>query len=587
MNGSPKRTTGLGPRDAQRLDGKIENALSGLGINNLDVYSATARRAQPMSVHEARAEYRGSFAARREIDQPAGDIVAEGFELEGLPQSVDPSAVMAYLAAIGLEGMPPEDRGALQALSRLYGSMLKAGGAVGVMIIEDGLEPWEPVDPARTKDLLAIEVLERDEVTPWSRDGHLARPEFYVLGGLSSPVLAGQIVHRSRVIIGVGDRLSPSEEAANMGWGCSRLEQLSDERMGMHAAWAELPSMMAKGTIDAVYIAELAEMMCETADAPGDSGRTSIEARLALMARSRSQHKIFPMDAGRDANAATGEPGRPSDRLESIARQLRGAQDLAIASGDHWAGGTGQTPSIALGRQAGGLNTGANEGDARSWDGKVSNIQTTWLEPRLRIVLEIVFAASNGPTRGRVPASYSITFPPTFRPTEAEKASTAQAWANVDQIYMINGVLSPDEVREQRLVQGVSGPLTLDPSPAGEEGEGENGAALEGEEELVDEELDALEQAWSDAAPPEDSGTSTELAAHEDLVGKISAHGITRLAAEPAEIETYGDLRRGKRVPVYSLRDVKRALLARGGVELDDGQRSDTKRRWWQWRRRR
>lgn len=439
--------------DQIREDAKLENALTGLGIPGIDVAESTVRRTSPMSSARARAEYRGSWAARREIDRPAADLVREGYDIEDLPEWVDVDAVVSYLSDLG-ESDVPEDRGVDPALARLYAEASKLGGAALVIVVEDGLPPSEPLDLTRIRKIRSLELLERDEIWPLRTSTWQRIPTHYVIGTSRTRLTPASLIHRSRVILAKGARLSPSEEWYAQGWGASRLEALQSERQAMHVAMAELASAVHRTTIDVAYFADLEEMLADC------ESRVEVEARIALIARARGQHKLIPMDAGRSGNAE--EPGRPSDKFETLGRSIEGLASVAEQLENHWAAGTGQTPSIALGKQAGGLNSGANAGDWQSWTGHIAGEWETWYRPRLEYLLLIVFASQLGPTGGVVPETWTAKPRPLWVPTELEQAQVRTQQAMGDMSYVSMGAISGQAVGEQRFVQGVTGELSLE-----------------------------------------------------------------------------------------------------------------------------
>lgn len=500
-----------------RHDSVLENALTGLGIPGVDVATATRRRFAPLSPSAARLEYRQSWAARREIDRPAGDLVREGYELVDVPDWVDVAAVYSFLSDLG-DSEVPEDRGALPALARLYAEGNKAGGAALVWIVDDGLPTWQPMDLSRIQSIGALELLERDEIHPWYTDGRTRVPEHYVIGTARTEITPASIVHRSRVILSKGARLSPSEEWANSGWGASVLELLQTERQALHAALGELASAVHHSTIDAVYFAELAELLEDCESAAG------VDERLALIARARGQHKLIPLDAGRAAGP--NEPARPSDNIQTLGRPVDGLAKLGEAVDTHWAAGTGQTPSIALGRNAGGLNTGANAGDWQSWGGHMGGEQERWLRPRLERILEVVFACQTGPTLGVIPETWKITFPSLWKPSELEREQTRQVRAATDRIYVDMRAVPAEEVADQRFRRGVTGELTL-----GEARPDEDDLDEDGDLEEPEPEPDEVAIAFSTDPIPADLMTGRDLAEWltEKFGVKITTHKITAL----------------------------------------------------------
>ncbi len=444
------------------MDGKLENALTGAGVRGVDAGSSTERRLLRYSPAQGRLEYRQSWAARREIDRPARDLVAGGFELQDLPPGFDGPAIVSACSDIGLAAVP-EDRGVLAALSRLHAEGNKGAGAALVVVLDDGLDPWMPVDLARIKRVVSLELLERDEITPWRGDSAIGGPvEYYIIGTSRTVLTASSIVHSSRVILNKGARLSPSEEWANQGWGASTLEILHTERQSMHVAHQEMGTLILRANQDVVYLGELSEMLCDEENpgrTPGD-----IDARLALMSRNRGQHRLIPLDAGRSALAQE-EAARPSDRFERIGAPAEGIAKLAVAVENGWAAGTGQTPSIALGRNVGGLNTGANAGDWQSWSSKNDGEREDWLYPRLDYLIELVCASKEGPTGGRIPETWCVKMRPLWVPPEKEVAEIRKLQAEGDEIAQRTANIPSEMIYEQRHVLGATGELRLEPLP--------------------------------------------------------------------------------------------------------------------------
>lgn len=484
-----------------RNDSKIENALTGLGIPGVDSATATKRVFCPLSPSAARLEYRGSWAAQNEIDRPAKDLVREGFEIVDLPPWVDVAATYSYLSDLG-DADVPEDRGVLPALSRLHAEGHKTKGAALVIVLDDGLPTWAPVDLARIRSIRSLELLECDEIHPWYGDAKTRVPEHYVIGTARTQLTPASIVHRSRVLLCKGVRLSPSEEWANNGWGASSLERLQSERMAMHTALEEMAGLILKGTVDAVYLAELEEMLSD------EEGRSSVEERIALIARARGQHRLVPLDAGSNPGEP-GEPGRPPDKFETLARPVEGVARLFELIEKHWASGTGQTPSIALGLNVGGLNTGEHAGDWQAWGSKIGGEQETWLRPRLEYLVLLAFAAKDGPTAGRIPEKWEITFPKLWQPTDLEREQVRQLRTATDNIMIAAKMVDAATVADQRLRQGNTGELKLEAVPAA----ATPTSTVEGEEPIEDdEEPDEVAVAFSTDPIPSDLMLGRDLA---------------------------------------------------------------------------
>jgi phage-related protein (TIGR01555 family) len=449
-------------RDAvRRLDGKLEEAMSGAGVRGVDAGAGVTRKPVFYSSGRARLEYRQSWAGRREIERPALDMVSGGFTLQDLPPDFDGTAIVNAVSEIGSASVP-EDAGGLAALAALHAVGHVLGGCALVAVLEDGLDSWQPVDIDRIQRVVSLELLERDEITPWqpTSGGPI---EYYIIGTARTALTPSSIVHASRIILCKGSRLTPSEEWSNQGWGASQFELLHDERQALHVANQEMGTLILRATYDVAYLAELNEMLCPP-EGESATARASIEERIAQAKRSQGQHRMAVFDAGR-TGFGDQEPGRPSDRVETMGRPVEGVAQLAVAVENGWAAGTGQTPSIALGRNVGGLNSGDNAGDWQSWGSSVEGRRDVWLFPRLDLVITWTCAAKMGPTGGRVPETWRVEMKPLWTPPAKETAEVRKLQAETDEIYAkVAGVTQP-ELREQRLVNGVTGELRLEPLP--------------------------------------------------------------------------------------------------------------------------
>jgi hypothetical protein len=88
--------------------------------------------------------------------------------------------------------------------------------------------------------------------------------------------------------------------------------------------------------------------------------------------------------------------------------------------------------------------------EERVWASLVEQWQEVYCRTPITEVFTYIFASREGPTRGRIPESWSVLFPSIFTQTEKEKAELHQLKAASDAQYIQLGVLNPLEVRESR-----------------------------------------------------------------------------------------------------------------------------------------
>jgi hypothetical protein len=110
---------------------------------------------------------------------------------------------------------------------------------------------------------------------------------------------------------------------------------------------------------------------------------------------------------------------------------------------------TGWPASILMGDSPGGLG---KEGrfEERVWSSLVEQWQEVYCRTPITEVFTYIMASREGPTRGRIPESWSVHFPSVFTQTDKEKVELMQLKAASDIQYLQYGVLNALEVRESR-----------------------------------------------------------------------------------------------------------------------------------------
>jgi phage-related protein (TIGR01555 family) len=121
---------------------------------------------------------------------------------------------------------------------------------------------------------------------------------------------------------------------------------------------------------------------------------------------------------------------------------------------------------VLLGEQPAGLNASADS-EIRSYFDWVASEQRLKLTPVITELLNVIFAIRSN-TGEEVPSEWTVEFNPLWQPTATERAETLLKNAQADQIYMLNGVASVDEVRERLISDGL-----LTPIDAGDDGDRE------------------------------------------------------------------------------------------------------------------
>lgn len=477
----------------ERRRDSLFNPQTGMGDGSpqtLDTRTRTRRKLDTWrSVDFWNAEWLQSWTARREVSQLANDLGRKGAKIEGLPEWVDSSEVQEIIDAdldYRADGSIPRSPGHLHYIERLAETGDKAGGAVLLPLIVDGLDPIEPLDWRRIKRIDGWMVLDRSEVSPFSYSGTSSVPEFYILSDvLAAPdhysgkrgksilddghrLQPGDIIHRSRLAFNIGVQLSNREMRRRQWWGASKLELNMLARESLEYGDTQLATYIDRTVTMNFQIGGLNELRDKCDEQGVNIGQAEVEKHFRGVVQQThgtgfavtdggSPNVIAPIDGVPTLVAS----GRNPDKIEQIVTPTDALVEINKYNRDQWQAGAGIPRSIAFGEAPAGLRGGKNEGDWQSWQGVVQHRQK-WATFVLKWMLSLEFAAKDGPTGGVPidPNSYKIIWNPLLTPTPKEEADIAQTWAEIDGRRQDQNVQRPDETREQRVVNGIlTGPV--------------------------------------------------------------------------------------------------------------------------------
>jgi uncharacterized protein len=315
----------------------------------------------------------------------------------------------------------------------------RAFGGAGIWVgVDDGGEQSEPVNVGRVKRILFLRVLDRRRLRPWVIDQD-TRSETYnqpvVWAVMPEEVFSANaeaakllqpvtLVHASRLIIFPGRNVSDDRRQANNGWGDSIFQACLNPLENDASAWATLAHLVTKASQGVLKVKDLA--MVATSGDP-----EAVKARFQLIRMGRSVVKDLVIDAEEDYQQTPPNFGNLPDVLYLCMYQVASAVQIPVTR--------------LYGMSPGGLNS-TGESDARNWEDVVEALQTHRLEPRIRQLLDLVFLAQDGPTKGTAPKSYELMWEPLRQMTLKEQAEVREIVARTDAIYINAQVLTPEEV---------------------------------------------------------------------------------------------------------------------------------------------
>lgn len=373
------------------------------------------------------------------IDIPADDAVSSGFDY-----GVNDVDLETFIND-SLDELDFEEK-ASEAIrwSRLY------GGALMVMIIDDGGELTEPVNWDGVRGIDELLVFERPLVTPdynsiynskpndrkWSKFG---MPEFYDI----SPAYGNAFrVHESRCLLFKNGKLPQSSTKTEYRFfgipEYIRIHKAVQETVTSHGNGVKLLDR----AVQAIYKMNNLATLLET-----DEGEDTVLRRLRIIDMAKGIINSIAIDAeGEDYDYKTVTFSGVKDIVDSACNMLSAVSNI---------------PQTKLfGRSPAGENS-TGESDMENYYSFVGQIQKLNLKKNMGILLDVILAAGKYKGEFEEIPDYSLGFKPLWSLSEAEQANVNQTKAQTEltkaqtaQAYVDMQALDASEVRKRLAESG-------------------------------------------------------------------------------------------------------------------------------------
>lgn len=311
--------------------------------------------------------------------------------------------------------------------ARLY------GGAAIYMSVDDGLDPKEPLNINRIRRVNSLTVLHRFELQRSRIDANIDSPNFglpetYTISGrVANEVLE---VHHSRILRFDGEEMSEQGFKNNDYWNDSTLTILHDIARDYDAAYASIFNALQDFDIDILKLKDLADIV-------GSDDDKLITARLRLMQLSKSIMSAIVIDAD-------------AESFEKLQRQFQNVDKMLDKADKRLQLVTGLPHTLLFGEgSTGGLNA-KGESERDTLNDLVAGEQDKTLTENIDRYGQIIMAAKQGPTNGKILDSWSYSYNQLNEPTDKQVAEVRKMVAETDQIYFNIGSLSSTEISESR-----------------------------------------------------------------------------------------------------------------------------------------
>jgi len=319
----------------------LRSLISNLGNPLKDKAAATTYGYARLTDDQLIAAYATSWAARKLINVPAGDMLRKWRAWQG----EDVTKIIAE-----------EER--LKLKSKLLDAKIKARlfGGAGIFIGTDQ-DLTEPLSVERLQrgGIRYLTVLDRRELTAGEIETdplieYYNRPKYYTVAGSKNQTQ----IHPSHFAILMGE---PNMDVINDGWGLSVLQHCLDAIKNADGAAANIASMIFEANVDVIGIPDLTSNLANG----GAEFERQLLARFALFAQGKGVSGVGILDKEEDYKRNAVNFGTLPELLEKFI-VLAGAAD-------------GIPVSRFLGTSATGLNA-TGEGDMEVYFDKIQAMQS-------------------------------------------------------------------------------------------------------------------------------------------------------------------------------------------------------------------
>ena len=347
--------------------------------------------------------YEGNGLFSKIIDTPAEEALKHGFDL-----NLKSDELNAFVED-ALDDLEWEEKAATAIKwARLY------GGALIVMLIDDGRGLEEPVDWEHIRSIDELRVYERSIVQPdyaslyqqdyggkgvGNRVSKFGQPEYYYV----SSIYGSFKVHESRCLVFRNGVLpEQTSNATYLFWGMPeyvRIRRALRETVTAHTDSVKL----LERSVQAIYSMKGLASLLTT-----DDGENQVLKRLQLVDTSRGLLNSIAIDS-------------EGEQYDFKTFQFSGVKDVIDATCNMLSALTNIPQTILFGRSPAGMNA-TGDSDFESYYNFVEKIQRLMLKRNLRTLLDVVFRAGIASGDVTEEPDYKLEFKPLWSLSDTEQA---------------------------------------------------------------------------------------------------------------------------------------------------------------------
>jgi uncharacterized protein len=410
--------------ESLRVDGLV-NVLTGMGSRRDKSQYTTSTPIVFLTQEELENLY-SEWIPKRIIDIVAEQSTRKGFKVlfggEGA----------AAEEVVGIEQVI-EDLYILENLNLASKNARLFGGAVILLYIDDGRSADQPVDFRNIRAIESMDVLDRWQIAPVINEDALydysKATHYQIISGdlIRQPQLVK--IHKDRILRFDGEWIPYRIRQRNYGWGMSTLQTVYDSFRFYSTGISSAATLLTEFDIFVHKIRGLSSMLAAGKE-------KDVRDRLVLNDMSKSIYRGYAVDAEKE-------------ELDFISRNFGGIGEILEKLRVDIIGASQIPHTILFGESPGGLgSTGRSE--ERDFTKHLGDYQASHYKRPLQHLMRMIMMSKEGPTKGKVPDSWRISFNDLFQLNERESADVRARVAAVDGRMVQLGILHPQEVRQAR-----------------------------------------------------------------------------------------------------------------------------------------
>lgn len=408
------------------VDGLV-NVVASLGTAR-DKAAHSAYVYSALSYDQLLASYRSAWLPRAIVDIPAKDATRKWRAWQANADqisAIDKVEKRLQIQNIVLQGLTA---------ARLY-------GGAAIYIGTKDRDPSKPIDPAGAGGVRSLTVLTPAQISPSeiSRDidgDYFGRPEFYELSGDGKAPVK---IHASRLVVLEGSPV-PDITRRMSGWGDSVLQSTMDAVLQADSACANISSLIFEAKVDVFRFKGFGDQLARGAD-------DVLTRRLSAQAAMKGINGAVVLDMEDEYSQKSASFSGLPDLMDRFMNNVSGASRIPVTR--------------LFGRASVGLS-GTGDGDERVYFDHVQQLQSSEIEPALRMLDECIIWEALGSR----PEEIFYEWRPLRQVTERERAeifkvtadaARALAGANAGELVPVDALSDAlvTELAEQGVLPGL------------------------------------------------------------------------------------------------------------------------------------